>query len=221
MLRSYTSWLIPGIFALVGFGSSMESAKAQTTYPFEATYNVSSSSEPVTQDVSATTISGVSTDAPYGLTKVSGLTYSQIDLATGNFRFNTNPANFGLDNLPSGSVTLFGDGNNKLFGTNNAIGTIDFTNLTGIAENTFTITGGEGLFENATGTVILQEAYQISLDPNVPTIANSKANGTIEVPLTRKVPESNNAVALTGIGIIGAILLRRRCKTAVDLTSFT
>ncbi|MEO1350292.1 MAG: hypothetical protein AAFW84_16060 [Cyanobacteria bacterium J06635_15] len=188
----------------------IESAKAQTIYPFEATYNVSSTSEPITQDVSSTALSGESTDAPFGLSRVSGLTYSQLDLASGTFRFNTNPANFGLDNLPSGSVMLFGDGDNKLFGTNNAIGTIDFTNLTGTAENTFTITGGEGLFENAAGTVILQEAYQISLDPNVPTIASSKASGTIEVPLTRQVPEPNDTFALIGIGIVGATFLLRR-----------
>ena len=213
MLRSYTSWLIPGVLALIGFGSSIESAKAQTFYTFDATYNVSSTSEPITQDISLTTLSGESTDAPFGLSRVSGLTYSQVDLVTGTFQFNTNPANFGLDDLPSRSVTLFGDGDNKLFGTNNAIGTIDFTNLTGTAENTFTITGGEGLFGNAAGTLILQEVYQISLDPNVPTIANSKANGTIEVPLTRKVPEPNNTFALIGIGIIiSTFLLRRRSK---------
>lgn len=215
MLRSSASWLIPGIFALIGFGSSIESAKAQTFYTFDANYDVLSTSEPINQNVSLTTLSGESTDAPFGLSKVSGLTYSQVDLATGTFRFNTDPANFGLEDLPLGSVTLFGDGDNKLFGTNNAMGTIDFTNLTGTAENTFTITGGEGLFENAAGTLILQEFYQISLDPNVPTIANSKASGTIEVPLNQKVPEPNNIFALMGIGvIISTFLLRQRqnCK---------
>lgn len=212
MLRSHTSWLIPGVLALIGFGSSID-AKAQTFYTFDATYDVSSTSESITEDVSATTLSGESTDAPFGLSRVSGLTYSQVDLVTGTFQFNTNPANFGLDDLPSGSVTLFGDGDNKLFGTNNAFGAIDFTNLTGTAENTFTITGGEGLFENAAGTLILQEVYQISLDPNVPTIANSIANGTIEVPLNQKVPEPNNTLALIGIGIVGAtFLLRQRSK---------
>ena len=212
MLRSFTPLLISGVFALIGFGSSIKSAKAQTFYTFEATYNVLSTLEPITQDVSSTTLSGESTDAPFGLSRVSGLTYSQLDLATRTFRFNTNPANFGLDNLALGSVTLFGDGDNKLFGTNNATGTIDFTNLTGTAENAFTITDGEGLFKNAAGTLILQEVYQISLDPNVPTIANSKANGTIEVPLTRKVPEPKNTFALIGSLIISTFLLRRRSK---------
>lgn len=213
MLRSHTSWLIGGVLALIGFGSSIESAKAQTFYTFDATYDVSSTSEPITEDVSATTLLGESTDAPFGLSRVSGLTYSQVDPVTGTFQFNTNPANFGLDDLPSGSVTLFGDGENKLFGTNDAFGTIDFTNLTGTAENTFTITGGEGLFENAAGSLILQEVYQISLDPNVPTIANSIANGTIEVPLNQKVSEPNNTFTLIGIGIVGAtFLVRRRSK---------
>ena len=182
MLRSYTWWLILGVLALVCFAFSVESGKAQVIYRFETTYNVSSTSEPITQDVSVTSLSGESSDAPFGLTKVSGLTYSQVDLVTGKLRFNTNPATFGLEGLPLGSVTLFGDNNNKLSGTNNAIGRIDFTSLKGTAKNIFTIAGGEGLFENATGIVILNEVYQISLDPNIPTIASSRANGTIKVP---------------------------------------
>ena len=146
MLRSYTAWLVPIAFTLLGFGSTLGKAVAQTTYTFDATYNVSSTSTPVTSNVSATNISGESTDAPYGLTNVGGLTYTQTDLTTGSFRFNTNPATFGLQSLPQSEVTLFGSGSNKLFGTNNATGVIDFTTLRGSATNIFTIAGGEGLF---------------------------------------------------------------------------
>ena len=88
---------------------------------------------------------GKVSSAPYGLTNVGGLTYTQTDLMTGSFRFNTNPATFGLS-LPQSEVTLFGSRSNKLFGTNNATGVIDFTTLKGSATNIFTIAGGEGLF---------------------------------------------------------------------------
>ena len=121
--------------------------------------------------------------------------------------------------MPLGSVTLFGEGDNKLFGTNDAVGTIDFTNFTGAAENTFTITNGEGLFENAIGTVILQEFYQISLDPNVPTIASSKASGTIEVPLAQEISEPNNIVALAGISLSTVILSQLRKKSRRGILS--
>ncbi len=208
MLRSYTSWLL-GFLTLVGLYSSVESAKAQTTYKFDATYGVSSTSFPITPNISATTISGESADAPYGLTNVGGLTYTQTNLTTGSFRFNTNPATFDFSYLPQGEVTLFGSSSNKLFGTNNATGAIDFTTLTGSATNIFTIAGGDGLFQGATGTLMLKEVYQISLDPTIPTTGISQVNGTISV-LPTQIPEPTTTAALVGMGIIGSTFLLRR-----------
>lgn len=48
------------------------------------------------------------------------------------------------------------------------------------------------------------------VDPTSSSTGTVRITGTIEVPLTRKVPESNNAAALAGIGIIGATFLLRR-----------
>lgn len=117
MHRSYTAWLVTIALASIGFGLDVKSTTAQQLYTFNATYDIFSTSQPITSDVSVTTISGQSIDAPYDLTKVSGLTYSQVNFATGEFRFNTDAATFGLQGLPVGEVVLFGNGSNKLFGT--------------------------------------------------------------------------------------------------------
>ena len=225
MLHSYTSWLIPGVLTLVGFGTSVESAKAQATYPFDATYDASSALfNPITEEITARTISGESNDAPFGLTKASGLLYVKTDLINGSYSFSSNPETFGLQDLPPGGVTLFGEGDNKLFyEVENGTGVINLINLTTTGTNTNNITGGEGLFRGATGTLTGSEVYQIGnllVDPTSSSTGSVKITGTIKVSATQ-IPESNNTFALTGIGIIGAILLRRRCKTAVDLKSFT
>ena len=209
MHHSYIAWLVPAVLALIGFGLDIKSATAQTNYKFNATYDVFSTSKPVTLDVSATTISGQSIDAAYDLTKVSGLTYSQIDFANGEFRFNTDAVTFGLQGLPVGEVVLFGKGSNKLFGTNNATGVIDFLSSKGTATNIFTITSGEGLFKGAVGTLTLEEVYQISLDPNIPTTGTSKVNGTIQV-FQETVPEPNTATTSALIGLMGAAFWLRR-----------
>ncbi|MDZ8140872.1 MAG: hypothetical protein RM049_37225 [Nostoc sp. DedQUE04] len=213
MHRSYTTWLVTVVLAFIGFGLDVKSAIAQQLYTFNATYDVFSTSKPITPDVSATTISGQSIDAPYDLTKVSGLTYSQINFATGEFRFNTDAATFGLQGLPVGEIVLFGNGSNKLFGTNNATGVIDFLSSKGTATNIFTITSGEGLFLGAVGTLTLREVYQISLDPNIPTTGKSKASGTIQV-FSKNIPEPSTTNASALIGMMGvAFWLRRQRNT--------
>ncbi|MEL7039783.1 MAG: hypothetical protein AAFO04_29900 [Cyanobacteria bacterium J06592_8] len=220
MLRSYSSWLILGILTLVGFGSSIKSAKAQTTYSFDATYDASATLlNPITEEITSQTVSGVSNNAPFGLTEASGVLYIKTDLSNNSYTFSSNPETFGLQGLPLGGVSLFGEGDNKLFyAVENGTGIIDLTNLTTTGTNTNIITGGEGLFQGATGTLTGSEVYQIGnllVDPTSSSMGIVRVTGTIEVPLTQKVPESNSATALTGIGIIGAtFLLRRRVNNS-------
>ena len=187
MLRQYTAWLVPVAFTLVGFGSSVESARAVTIYPFSANYDLFATSSAITPEILAASISGESTDAPYSLTQISGLNYAQIDFTTGVFRFNTDPTTFGLQGLPFGEFVFFGSGsNNKLFATENDTGVIDFETLGVTASGTFTITGGEGIFTGATGQLALFEEYTLSLDPTVPTRVSAWLNGSIDV-----VPSTN------------------------------
>lgn len=203
VVRSSTTWLVPVAFTLLGFGLSVNSATAQTTYEFSATYDVLAFSRTVTPGITASTLSGTSTDAPYGLTTINGLTYSRVDPITGFFRFNTDPTVFGLQDIPSSEV-VFGSGTNKLFGTDSATGIIDFATLTATATGIFTITGGEGILQGATGTLNFSEVDTLSLDPTIPTRARATVNGTIFVQPVQRVPEPTVTTTLLAIGLIGA-----------------
>ncbi|MBD1929968.1 PEP-CTERM sorting domain-containing protein [Trichocoleus sp. FACHB-90] len=220
MLRQYTAWLVPVAFTLVGFGPSVESARAQITYPFSANYDLLATSSPITPEVLAASISGESTDALYGLSQISGLNYAQIDFTTGLFRFNTDPTTFGLQNLPFGEFVFFGSGsNNKLFATENDTGMIDFETLRVTASGVFTITGGEGIFTGAIGQLALFEEYTLSLDPTVPTRVKASLNGSIQVFASQTVPEPRTAMALVGMGVIstGVLVCRRKLQSTSDV----
>ena len=212
MQKSQTTWLVSLAMSIISQGANVALATAQTTYPINANYSVSATTRAITPDISVVTISGESADAPYGLTTINGLFYSQVDPATGLFRFNTDPITFGLQDGSYGSV-VFGSGENKLFGTNNARGVIDFETLRATASGTFTITGGEGIFAGATGALPFSEVDQVSLDPNVPTRGQSSVNGSFQVVPSQVVPEPRNGITLLVTSMIGAgILLRRWCK---------
>jgi len=220
MLRLYTSSLL-GIVTLVGFGSSIESAKAQTTYGFNTTYDGSSALlKSITEDVTARSISGLNIDAPYNLTKASGFAYVKTDPTTGSYRYSSNPETFGLQNLPLGGVTLFGEGNNKLFyQVENGIGVFNPETLTTTGSNTNIITGGEGLFQGATGTLTGSEVYQVAnllVNPTSASIGRVTINGNISVLTTQKVPEPNTTTALAGIGIIGVTFLLRSIRRQIS-----
>lgn len=219
MLRSSTAWLFGVAVSVLGFGSNIQSAVAQTTYTFDATYDaISGVSSFISDDITANTISGESIDAPFGLTRASGLFYIQNDLTSGSYRFTSNPATFGLEGLPLGEVTLFGPGDNKLFyGVEDGIGFIDFTTLTTTASNTANITGGEGLFEGAAGTLTSSEVNQVGnllVDPTSTIRGTVRVSGTIQVNSTQRVPEPTNTAALIGMGMIGVGFgVRRRHLT--------
>ena len=95
MLRSATLKLVP-LVTLVCFVPSTALATTLTTYPFNATYDVVVTAQDITPNLEQTLISGTSTDAPYGLTNVNGLAYSQTNFTTGGFSSNTDPTTFGL-----------------------------------------------------------------------------------------------------------------------------
>lgn len=211
MPSSHPVWLVPLALTLVGFGLSAASATAQNTYTINSNYDVLANSRAITSNISAVSILGDSTDAPYGLTTINGLLYSQVDFATSSFRFNTDPTTFGLQGEPFGSIVL-GSGSNKLFGTDDASGIIDFGNLTATATGTFTITGGSGMFTGASGTLAFSEVDTLSLDPSVPTRARSSLNGSFQVAPTQ-VPEPRTDMTMLLMSVIGAGVLLRRYRT--------
>ncbi|MGI2908063.1 PEP-CTERM sorting domain-containing protein [Tolypothrix sp. VBCCA 56010] len=211
MMKSlYTAWVFGVTLTLVGFGSSVTKAIAQTTYPFQATYNAEITTKetdiPLVLD---TTVRGETSDAPYGLTNLIIRNYSQVDPNTGVATYNSDPATFGLQNVPFGTLTLSGQGNDKLFGTNRGTASL----LSG--SGTISITGGEGRFRGATGSLDLFQTITSNPDPTgltAPIISLGTISGSFFVPKT--VPEPKTVPMLVGIGVIGAGLVLKRHRRA-------
>ena len=213
MLRSQRVWLVPVALTVLGFGGATK-VSAQTTYPFSGYYDTTVIVKPITSDISQVMESGESTDAGYGLNQYKGLTYSQTNSTTGELSFNIDPTTFGLQDLPVGYIK-FGSGTNKLFGTSDAYTKIDFENLTSAGYGTVAITGGEGIFKNASGTLLFTETDKISQDGNNFVLRGlSLVSGPIETLQT--VPEPGNTTTLIGLGVIGCSFLLRRHRLLAD-----
>lgn len=213
MIGFRVTWLIPVAFGLIGFGSNVPHAMAQTKYPFEATYNLVSEVEQITPDVSKVTISGENADAPYGLTNFKSIDYARFDPTTGAIASVPDAATFGLKGLPIGTTVFSGSGNDSLKGNSsgtaiNEIQNLDVTgtgidsqNLVRTATGTFNITGGSGKFSGATGTFSFVENDILNLDQTVTFKSQAVVSGSFQTPIT--VAEPGNTAALIGMGIIG------------------
>lgn len=205
---SYTAKLVSVALTLVSLGLGATKASAQTTYPFSGNYDTVIKITPITESVSLSTELATSTDAPYGLTQYQGTVYGQTDPTTGVTTFDSNPATFGLPDLPMGYIVLQGEGtDNKLFGTATASAVFDRQNLIGNGFGNLNITSGEGIFTNASGTLNFSETDTLSADPSVLSV-NGKAliTGSIQA-----VPESKGEIGtFVGIGLIGTGVLLRR-----------
>lgn len=206
MVRLHSVWLFCAALTLLGFEPGAE-AIAQTTYPFDAVYDAEIITTPIEGNISKTTETGESADAPYGLTNLTITNYAELNPETGVFTYGPSPASFGLEGLPPGTFTLFGDESDKVFGTISGSVSVDFENLVGTGSATITITGGEGLFSGATGTLDLLENDTFSPDPTAPIDAEFSISGSIQT-----VPEPTTNTTLIGIGMIGVgfLLYSRR-----------
>jgi hypothetical protein len=210
MIKSlYTAWVF-SVVTLIGLGSTVTKAIAQTTYPFQATYNseitTKTTAIPLVLD---TTVIGQTPDAPYGLSNLIIRNYSQVDPNTGVATYNSDPATFGLQNVPFGTLTLFGQGNDKLFGSNRGSASLES------GSGTISITGGEGRFSGATGTLDLFQTITSNPDPTgltAPIISPATISGSFFVP--QAVPEPKTDAMLVGISVIGAGLVLRRHRRA-------
>ena len=132
---------------------------------------------------------------------------------TQKYKFNANPAVFGLENQPTLGDVYFGADNksaNKLLGTANDMATIDFVNSKVSGGGTITLTGGTGIFEKASGEITFTQ--QDKLDPTAPPGAPVKGEAVLKfsVQTPKKVPEPTATTSLVGIGVIGAGLMLRR-----------
>ncbi len=209
MLRSKSVRLVPVLLSLACFALDSTKAIAQTNYEFEAVYNLEVSLKEIAPNISVATVTGNSLDAPYGLTQLSSMSYSQLDPNTGVSTASPDAAAFGLEDLPLFMDRLFSnDSNDSLIGSSTATATSDLENLTASAFGILTITGGRGRFNGATGTLTLTDNYTISPDPTVPLVGQALVSGSFQIPAS--VPEPGNALSLVGIGAVSAAFLLRR-----------
>lgn len=199
-LRSYTLGFVPVAAMLASFGLDA-SAIAQTSYEFSVTYDTVVTIDPSFMPdlgISRATITGESTDASYGLTNFTSNTYSRFDPTTNTSTFNADPAVFGLEGEPVLSDRYYG-GSNELFGTASDMATFDFEEGTVSGAGTITITGGEGIFENATGKITFTQNDRLtSTDLTEPFRGQAKLNFSVEA-----VPEPSSALGVLAVGALG------------------
>jgi hypothetical protein len=226
---------IPIALSVIGFGLNLQSAsaqstsgmaiastgselQAQTTKNFEIKYNTLFKLDPAPQfgeNIFSAIITGESTDAAFGLSKFISRTYGKLVNATETtqeFEFNANPAAFGLQNLPVLGDEYFG-GDSKLFGTAADRATINFATQTVSGGGTITLTGGTGIFNNASGQITFTQ--QDKLDPTVPPGTPIKGEAILKFTVNaQKVPEPTTTAAVASMGLIGAGSLVRRKRRA-------
>jgi hypothetical protein len=210
MVRLFVARLATFAVTLLSFGVNPKSALSQIVYPFETIQEYQTTLVPIERNIFKATNIGISVDAPYGLTDFVNTNYSELNPNTGVVNISQDPATFGLENLPFTPVTFFGSTNDKLFGTVSATGLLDFQNLVGNVSGTITVTGGEGKFSGATGTLTFVENNTFTSDPTAPINSRAFVKGNILTP--KAVPESGTTAAIVGFGAIGASILLRRHK---------
>lgn len=216
ILRSHSLWLLPVVLTMIGFNSNTSKVNAQTTYQFNATYDTVGTSDfdPLNPTAPEQVIfSGSSTNAPYGLTEFEALRYSQFDLATGTFVITSDPTIIGLEDVVDGYIILEGNDGDRLVGNYSGSGIVDFQNNTTTESYTFNITGGEGIFTDATGTLDAEAFNILPADVGEPPntfISQRSFSGSFQTPQT--TPESTSVVTLIGIGVGASFLLYRRYR---------
>ncbi|MBN4006813.1 hypothetical protein [Nostoc sp. LPT] len=209
MLHSLRMWIVPLVLTSVSLCSNVSRATAKTIYPFIGNYRTTVNITPISGNVSQVFEVGLSDDAPYDLGLYKGLTYSVID-NKGNLTFNNNPEVFGVQGFPLGYI-VFGDGDNKLFGTSDASASVNFDNLTAKGSGIVNITGGKGIFKNGISTLLFSEEDIVNLGSTTTLNGLALVSGSIEVP--QEVPEPTTimgAVVAFGGLAVGSFAKRKR-----------
>ncbi|MEH2311105.1 MAG: hypothetical protein V7K35_06680 [Nostoc sp.] len=185
VFNSLKMWIFPLIMTSVSLYSNLDRATAQTIYPFVGNYRTTVNITPISGNVSQVFEVGLSDDAPNDLGLYKGLTYSVID-DKGNLTFNNNPEVFGVKGFPLGYI-VFGGGANKLFGTSDATASVNFKTLKALGSGIVNITDGEGIFKNATSTLLFSEKDIVNLGSTITLNGLALVSGSIKVP--QEVPE--------------------------------
>ncbi|MUG98281.1 hypothetical protein F7734_40635 [Scytonema sp. UIC 10036] len=209
---------MPVALTLLGFGSNVQKVTAQTTeniYEFSITYDALAIFGPVfneEKNILDVAVLGDSIgDAPFGLTKFDSRTYGQFDdRGTQIFsRFDADPSVFGVEGNLRGD-RYFG-GSNELFGRASDSAVIDLVQQTIVGGGIINVTGGTGIFENATGLITFTQEDRLtpsSTDGPLTSRGVAVLNFSIRTP--QRVPEPAATTTLVTLGVTGAALLLRR-----------
>lgn len=145
-------------------------------YKFEADYDLQNTFTLLpNSNVFEVLISGTDPNAAYGFTKITGRIYGTID-QTGKGTFNSDPTVFGITDKEQGFVALETANGDRIVGTDIANSQINFQNSKVNASGKVTLTGGEGKFKGAVGTIDLAELGNFDPDPSKPYIAHLKTS---------------------------------------------
>jgi len=147
-----------------------------------------------------------------------------------NFEFNADPRVLGLENPPQSFINqraefgipnpeknsdiYFGDSANQLFGQAADRATINFSEGRMSGGGIITLTGGTGIFENASGEITFEQSDELPENPNAPALGAATLKFNVQTP--KSVPEPTSAFGLAA-GIVGTGLIlgsnRRKAST--------
>jgi hypothetical protein len=235
MVVSKSAWILTVALTLINSGFNPQSAFAQSasltttnaslinqnSRNFEIKYNTLLTLIPTPdlgENIFRATITGQSSDAAFGLTNFESNTYGKLVEATPTtqkFEFNGNPAVFGLTGQQVLVDRYFG-GSNELFGIADDMATVDFAAATVMGGGVINITGGIGIFEQASGQISFtqQDVLDLNAPPGTPVKGEAILKFSVQTP--KAVPEPTVTTTLVSIGAIGAVMLRRRHSKAVN-----
>ncbi|BAY40954.1 hypothetical protein NIES2111_53440 [Nostoc sp. NIES-2111] len=216
MFGSRSGWLVPVTLTILGLGTNLQPAKAESTnnYQFSIDYstlvNFNFNYRPDLEIVRATITGESTTPALYGLDSFTSNTYGQLQPSDNpsiiKYQFNSDPGVFGLPEEPKLFDIYYGNGNNKLFGRASDRAEINTVEGTIRGGGTITIYDGEGIFKNATGTITFTQEDR--LDPTGSSRGLATLNFNLQTP--QEVPEPTTATTLIGIGVVAAGLRIRK-----------
>lgn len=155
---------------------------------------------------------GTSTGADFNLNFFESLVYSDLSeainaIATGGtFRYDSNPLNVGVSDEPSGGITFFGEGADKIFGSLVGIDIVDPVNLTAHTIADIVIKGGGGRFKNATGAGTIVGI--VGSDPNV-AINPGRLTVNLSFDVPKSIPENTNSVGIAFAALCAGVILKK------------
>lgn len=217
MLCQKATWFIPVALTLLSFGANVQSVTAQTKeniYDFSITYDALAIFGPVfneEKNILDVAVLGESIgDAPFGLTNFDSRTYGRFEDRTTQIfsTFDAEPSVFGIQGNVRGD-RYFG-GSNELFGRASDSAVIDLVQQTIVGGGIINVTGGTGIFSNATGLITFTQQDRLtpgSTDGPLTSRGVAVLNFSIRTP--QRVPEPAATTTLVGLGVTGAVLLHQ------------